>query len=81
MEPDDLQKLSAGERVRLTTTVGERLTAKVLFVDERRSELIVDVLSTSMPERYAEMGGLSPKEAYLIPFTYIAGVEPCENKT
>jgi len=45
---------------------------------------LVDTCSSrrwaSMPERYAEMGGFSRKEAYLTPFTYIAVVESCENK-
>ena len=79
MKLEDLPKLSPGEKVRLTTTVGEHLIAKVLSVDERRSELIVDMLSTSMPERFAQFGGLNPNDAYVIPFIYISHVEPCES--
>jgi len=70
-----LQKLE-GEVVRLTSTEGEAMIAKVLSVSEEYQDVIVSVLSTNQPERYERLGKKYDEAAWAIPFEYVRDVQP-----
>jgi hypothetical protein len=77
MQPALLDKLrmSEGKVVRLTSTEGEVMTAKVLSVSDESQDVVVDVLSTDQPERYERFGKKHSEGAWAIPFDYISEVE------
>jgi hypothetical protein len=80
MNTEDIHKLSdsVGKKARIVTTEGETFIAKVLSVDEKYRDLIYNLISTTAPERYKEIGPQS-KSAYLIPFDYISRIDTEED--
>lgn len=63
-----------GKRVRLTSTEGEGMLARVLSVDDEHQDLVVDVLSTNRPEAYERMGRRFDQAGWVIPFEFIAHI-------
>jgi hypothetical protein len=76
MDTEDIRKLSASvdKKVRIVTTEGETFVAKVLWVDEEHHDLVYDLISTTTPERYKQLGVRS-ESACLIPFDYISRID------
>ncbi|HEY3453038.1 MAG TPA: hypothetical protein VGK64_00440 [Bryobacteraceae bacterium] len=76
MHPDLLSQLRAceGKVVRLTSTEGEILSARVLYVSEEDEDVTIDILSTNQPERYVQMGKKYQESAWAIPFVFIAEI-------
>jgi hypothetical protein len=70
-----LRKLESG-LVRLSSTEGEVIIARLLFISEEHQDVVVDVVSTSQPERYVRLGGKYNDGAWVIPFEYIRDVQP-----
>jgi hypothetical protein len=68
-----LLKENDGKVVRLHMTDGEVVTARVRFVSETEEDVIVDLLSSTMLERY-EKTDVQP--AFEYEFKDIAWVEP-----
>ena len=62
--------------MRLTSTEGEVLSARVLHVSEEDEDVTIDILSTNQPERYARMGKDYKDRAWAIPFAFIAALAP-----
>lgn len=77
MNADLLTQLRAceGAVVRLASTEGEILPARVLYVSEEEVDVIVDILSTNQPERCAGLGKKYQESAWAIPFAFTAKVE------
>lgn len=63
-----------GKRVRIASTEGEIIIAKVLSVGEEYEDLVVDVLSTNQPERYERLGRKHTEAGWVIPFQFIADI-------
>jgi len=82
MEHNVQQKLRANEGavVQITSTEGEVLTARVLHVSEKDEDVTIDILSTNQPERYVLMGKSYKEGAWAIPFSFIASIEPNEQR-
>ncbi|MGH9396159.1 MAG: hypothetical protein ACRD18_04840 [Terriglobia bacterium] len=78
MLSDDFERLRGfeGQIVRVTSTEGEVMVAKVLSVSEEHLDVVVDVLSTNQPERYERLGKKYTEGAWAIPFEFIASVSP-----
>jgi hypothetical protein len=72
----DFETLRGFERkiVRLTSTEGEVMIARVLSVDDEHQDVVVDVLSTNQPGRYERLGKKHDEGAWVIPFEYIADI-------
>ena len=72
----DFEKLRAFEQkvVHLTSTEGEAMVARVLWVSEEHCDVTVVVLSTNQPERYVRLGRKHTEGAWVIPFEYIKDV-------
>lgn len=65
-----------GMVVRVTSTEGEVMTAKVLSVSEEYQDVLLDVLSTNQPERYERLGKKLNEAGWVIPIQYILEVQP-----
>jgi hypothetical protein len=63
-----------GKVVRLTSTEGEALLARVLHVSEDDQDVTIEILSTNQPERYIRLGKNYAEGAWAIPFDFIADV-------
>lgn len=68
-----------GKVIRINSTEGEVIVAKVLSVSEEHQDIVVDVLSTNQPERYAKLGKQYTEGAWVIPFEFIESINPEEN--
>lgn len=81
MESDLLLQLRQyeGKVVRLTSTEGEIMIAKVADVSEEEQDVTLDILSTNQPERYTRMGKNHQQGAWAIPFDFIADISPEED--
>jgi hypothetical protein len=60
--------------VRIRSTEGEVMVAKVVLVDQEHQDLIMDVLSTDQPDRYDRLGKKYDECAWAIPFEFIADI-------
>jgi c-di-GMP-binding flagellar brake protein YcgR len=69
-----------GKIVRLTSTEGEIMIAKIADISEEEHDVTLDILSTNQPERYAHMGKNYQDGAWAIPFEFIAAVGPGEDR-
>ena len=65
-----------GAVVRLTSTEGEVMIARVLSVSDEYQDVLLDVLSTNQPERYERLGKKLNEAGWVIPFEYILEVQP-----
>ena len=63
-----------GKIVLLRLTDGERLKAKLYWVEWEYDDVIVDVLETNQPEHYKD-----PNSAYVILCDMIESIEKCES--
>ena len=81
MKPEDMLTLSGAvdKRVRILTTEGERLIAKVVWVDTEHNDVIYDLVSTTTPKLYERFGNLSEQGSYVIPFSHISKIELCSD--
>jgi hypothetical protein len=70
-----LRKLESG-LVRLSSTEGEVIIARLLSISEEHQDVVLDIISTSQPERYDHLGGKYNDGAWVIPFEYIRDVQP-----
>jgi hemerythrin superfamily protein len=70
-----LRKLESG-LVRLSSTEGEVIVARLLSISEEHQDVVLDIISTSQPERYERLGSRYNDGAWAIPFEYIGDVEP-----
>ena len=71
-----LRKLERG-LVRLSSTEGEVIIARLSLISEKRQDGVLKIISTSQPQRYDRLGGNVPMiGAGVIPFEYIRDVEP-----
>ncbi len=79
MNEDDIRTLShaTGTKVRITAVGGEVFLAKVLWIERERHELVHELISTTIPERYKAMGRRSDG-LWVIPFDYIDRVDKVE---
>lgn len=69
-----------GKVVRLTSTEGEIMIAKIADVSEEEQDVTLDIFSTNQPERYTRMGKNYHEGAWAIPFDFIAEISPEENR-
>lgn len=81
MELDMEQKLreNEGKVLRITSTEGEVMSARVLHVSKEYGDVVIDILSTNRPERYEEMGKEYKDGSWAIPFEFIAKIEADES--
>ncbi len=64
-----------GKLVRIATTEGEIIAAKVLSVDEEHQDVVLEVLSTNQPERYERLGKRHLEAGWVMPFEYILHID------
>jgi hypothetical protein len=76
VSPDLLKQLHAfeGKVVRIKSTEGEIVSARILHVSEENEDVTIDILSTNHPERYLQMGKRYQESAWAIPFAFIAEI-------
>jgi hemerythrin superfamily protein len=70
-----LRKLESS-LVRLSSTEGEVIIARLLSISEEHQDVVLDIISTSQPERYDRLGRQYNDGAWAIPFEYIRDVQP-----
>jgi hypothetical protein len=63
-----------GQIAVLRTTEGERIRATVVHVDREHEDVVLDVLETDSPERYARMGRAIGDTSWVIPFEFIGEI-------
>jgi hypothetical protein len=69
-----LRKLEGG-LVRLSSTEGEVIISRLLSMSEEHQDVVLDLISTSQPERYDRLGRKYNDGAWVIPFEYIRDVQ------
>ena len=81
MKPEDMLTLSISvdKRVQILTTEGERLEARVIWVDAEHDEVIYDLISTNTPELYERVSNLGEQGSYVIPFAHISEIQICSD--
>jgi hypothetical protein len=74
MVQEELRKYE-GRIARITSTEGEVIIAKVVWVSDEHQDVILDVLSTNQPERYERFGKKYNECAWVLPFEFIRDVQ------
>jgi hypothetical protein len=69
-----LRKLEGG-LVRPSSTEGEVIISRLLSMSEEHQDVVLDLISTSQPERYDRLGRKYNDGAWVIPFEYIRDVQ------
>jgi hypothetical protein len=70
-----------GKRVRIVSTEGESLLARILHVSGEQEDVVLDILSTDQPDRYVKLGKRPEDSSWAIPFAFIAKIDPVDDQS